>query len=259
MMLSRYDTGLITLHLPFPNLRNLSIHPHPEAPPSPADLLTSQHGNRPNGESKQLSPHPSQKPAPKPLPLPRAPHKHRISTPVRLPPLQHPPRRTICHHPAQFARHEENPERRPRPRNAQSIGERRRRRGSKRAIERAKQALRPRLNQRSRRDGELADPQPARPARHVAEKWETYEGLDARRGNDDAVISPRAFPPRFDDVNGRRGRGILTLQLRRADDGLGDGFAPEEVADEMIFADVVGEEVDSRVRSLGLRAIQGRG
>ena len=87
---------------------------------------------------------------------------------------------------------------------------------------RAQEAFGAGLDERGERDGEFADSQPAHAAGYVFGNAHAGHGLDGKVAEDE-----RVFPPLLP--------GFF----------FGHGGFPEEVADEVVFADVVGEEVDS--------------
>ena len=134
------------------------------------------------------------------------------------------------------------------------------------AVEGAEQVLGAGLDEGGEGDGEFADAQPAGAAGEVGREGEVGHWLEGEGVGEEGVVAP-FFGVRglggggggavWDD--GCRGRGmrkegwvwgcILKVQtFERGGCAYGgwDGPFPEEVADEVVFADVLAEEIDSR-------------
>ena len=203
---------------------------HPKCLATPDNRGTEEERREPDRKRKSLATQPRSDPTAERPPRRLRPRKARCilvllnaSRRVQLT-VQCPVNRTPDGHTEQ----PQHGERRPGLRDAEVLAEERQRRDREGAVQRAEEALGPGLDQRREQHGILPDPQPADPSRDVLHDAHVRHGLDRQVAVNEAVVAPVV---------------VTRAASGGGEDGGRDGLLPEQIANQMVLADVAAEVV----------------
>lgn len=99
------------------------------------------------------------------------------------------------------------------------------------------------LDERGERDGEFAHAQPADAARDVLVQRQRRHGLNGQIARQERVVAPSDLPCARMSVPRIQRPALAAGGISHA---RRHGRAPQQIADQVVLADIVGEEIDAR-------------